>query len=330
MIEKKLFDTYQDREVYIYELANDKLKVGITDFGGAIQYLKVKTPKGYTDVCLGFDNVKDYLESGIYCGATIGRVANRIAKAKFSLNGKEYLLSANDNGNSLHGGELGFDKRFFNSAIIDDKLELSLLSPDGDMGYPGNLKLKVEFKMLDSGLEIKYTAESNEDTLWNPTCHTYFNLNGSGKIYDDILNINSSKYMPVDCNLIPTNEVSTVENTPFDFTKFKLIGKDIFSDNMQLKLAGGYDHNFVLNSEHAATAIGKSGIRLDVYTDMPGLQFYSGSFVKGNGKNGELFPHDGFCLEPQYFPNAVNVSKFKTPLLKAGKIKRHYIRYLFS
>ena len=330
MITKKLFDNYDGREVHIYELSNGKLKVGVTDFGGAIQYLKVITLNGERDVCLGFDNVKDYLKSGIYCGATIGRVANRIGNSKFTLNGKEYMLSENDNGNSLHGGELGFDKLFFNAEIKGDILELSLMSPDGDMGYPGNLRFKAEFELKDSGLEMRYTAQSDKDTLWNPTCHAYFNLSGEGNIYADKLRLYSSKYNPIDGKLIPTGEVAEVKNTPFDFTDFKEIGKDINSDNEQLKLAGGFDHNFVLDGEHSATAIGKSGIRLDVYTDMPGVQFYSGNFIKGNGKSGKLSPRDGFCLEPQYFPNSVNEPRFKPPILKAGETKKHFIKYIFS
>lgn len=330
MIRKILFDKYNNREVWLYELSNDKLKVGITDFGGAIQYLKVSTPSGEKEVCLGFNSIKEYLASGTYCGATIGRVANRIGGAKFSLNGKEHNLSVNDGNNTLHGGKDGFDKLFFDAEMRGDFLTLSLESADGDMGFPGNLKFKAEFSLNGGALEIKYIAQSDKDTIWIPTCHAYFNL-GSGKIYDTSLKIYSDKYTPIDSGLIPTGEVANVIGTPFDFTVFKPIGRDINAENEQLKLAGGYDHNFILKGRHAATAMsGKNGIIMDVYTDMPAIQFYSGNMIKGNGSGGELTPRDGFCLEPQFCPNSVNIAAFESPVLEAGETKVHYIHYVFS
>lgn len=330
MIKQVLFEKYKNREVWLYELSNEKLKVAITDFGGAIQYLKVATPSGEKDVCLGFNSIEEYLASGTYCGATIGRVANRIGEAKFSLNGKQYNLSVNDGKNTLHGGKDGFDKLFFNAEIRGDFLTLSLDSPDGDMGFPGNLKFKVEFSLSGGSLDIKYIAQSDKDTIWIPTCHAYFNL-GDGKIYDTSLKICADKYTPIDSGLIPTGEVAEVKGMPFDFTVFKPIGRDINEANEQLKLAGGYDHNFILKGRHAATAMnGKNGIILDVYTDMPAIQFYSGNMIKGIGKRGELTPRDGFCLEPQFCPNSANDASFESPVLKAGETKVHYINYVFS
>lgn len=330
MIEKILFDTYKDRNVWLYKLSNDKLKVGITDFGGAIQYIKVNTPDGEKDVCLGFASVAEYLASGTYCGATIGRVANRIGGAEFTLNGKNFKLSVNDGNNTLHGGANGFDKLFFDVELRGDVLVFSLDSPDNDMGFPGNLNFKTEFELIGETLQIKYIAKSDKDTLWIPTCHAYFNL-GDENIYNTSLRIYADKYTPIDGGLIPTGDICSVKGTPFDFSDFKPIGRDIKEDCEQLKLAGGYDHNFVLKDRHAATARSeKRGITMDVYTDMPGLQFYSGNMIKGNGSKGKLSPRDGFCLEPQFFPNSVNIKSFDSPVLKAGETKVHYIHYVFS
>ena len=332
MIEKKLFDNYNGKDVILYELSNEKLKVGITDFGGAIQYINVNTKNGEKDVCLGFDNVKDYLESGMYCGATIGRVANRIKGAKFKLEGQTYNLTVNDGKNHLHGGVAGFDKQFFSAEINGNILKLSRLSCDGEEGYPGDLNFCAEFELIDNALEIRYSAyvSGSKSTVWCPTCHVYFNLDNKQSICHNLLQINAGKFMPIDKELIPTGEVMSVDRTPFDFSDLKTIGRDINADDEQLKLAGGYDHNFILDGQHAATAVGvESGIKLEVYTDMPGLQFYSGNMIKGNGRAGKLVPRQGFCLEPQYFPNAVNVPWFETPILKAGEVKTHYIRYEF-
>lgn len=330
MITTKLFD--KSNNAYIYELSNGKLTVGVTDYGAAIQYLKVATPSGEIDVCLGFDNVKDYVDSGTYCGATVGRVANRIKDARFVLDGKTYQLAVNERNNHLHGGVVGFDKRFFTVDTANDTLKFAIISPDGDQGYPGELAMMVEYTLQDYALNIRYTATAKgSSTLWSPTCHAYFNLNGYGDILWHQLYVNASGYTPIDSELIPTGDVVNVAGTPFDFVAPKTIGQDIGASCEQLKLAGGYDHNFALNGEHAATAVGdKSKLRLDLFTDMPGLQLYSGNFVHGNGKYGELYPRQGFCLEPQFFPNAVNVASFESPIIKAGERKNHYIRYEFS
>lgn len=330
MITKALFDKYHGRNVYLYELANDEIRVGITDFGAAIQYIKLHTPKGWLDVCLGFDNVRDYIESGTYCGATIGRVANRIKGGVFTLDGKEYRLPLNDGNNHLHGGTVGFDKKFYTVQKFDDSLVFMCNSANNDQGYAGNLSFQVEMSISGSGLDIVYVAKSDKDTVWNPTCHTYFNLGEEG-IGDILLKIYGDKYALIDKELIPTGEIAPVKGTPFDFTELKPIGREMGADDAQLKLAGGYDHNYVLHGAHAATAVSKkNGITLDVYTDMPGLQFYSGNTMKGNAKTGKLSPHDDFCLEPQFFPNAVNIPAFETPYLYAEEEKIHSIWYRFT
>lgn len=331
MVTKRIFD--RERNAYIYELSNGKLAVGLTDFGAAIQYLKVATDSGEVDVCLGFDNVDDYIASGMYCGATVGRVVNRIRKGQFALNGETYQLTVNDGNNHLHGGIDGFDRRLYNVIASDDCLRFSLLSPDGDQGYPCELQLTVEYKLHDNALEIIYSAVSHGDvcTIWSPTCHAYFNLNGKGNIYNNCLRINSNGYTPIDSELLPTGEILSVEGTPFDFTKLKPIGRDIDAEDAQLYFGSGYDHNYVLNGDHAATAVGEqSAIQLDLFTDLPGMQLYSGNFIKGNGKCGTLTPRQGFCLEPQYFPDAINNPQFVLPILQPHQEKRHYIRYEFT
>lgn len=330
MITRSLFDYYNGRKVYLYTLANDILKVGIIDFGAAIQFIKLNSPHGEIDVTLGFNCISEYINSGMYCGATIGRVSNRIKKAEFLLNGQKIKLSKNEGENHLHGGAYGFDKKFFIVQEDADKLVFMYYSKHNDQGYPGNLTFQVEFCLHGSNLKIIYVAKSDRDTIWSPTCHTYFNLNGKGNIKDTLLRINAEKYTPVDDSLTPTGELLPVKDTPFDFTFLKPIGNDIETDCVQLKIAGGYDHNFILKGNYAATAKGdNSGITLELYTDMPGLQFYSGNYIKGNGKNGELCPREGFCLEPQFFPNAVNISSFQKPLLKANTQKRYFIEYQF-
>ena len=330
MITKTLFGIYRGREVYLYTLSDEKLKVGIIDLGAAIQFIKVATPNGERDVCLGFDRVDEYLQSGMYCGAAIGRVANRIAGAEFRLNGELFRLTPNEGKNHLHGGANGFDKHIFAVHEEGEEIVFSRYSRDGEEGYPGNLFFRAAFSLDGGALDIRYTAKCDCDTLWAPTCHAYFNLNG-GDIGGTLLKINADKYTPIDGELIPVGTLESVSGTPFDFTTPKEIGKDIGVRCGQLSLAGGYDHNFALNGSHAATAVCKdSGVQLDVYTDMPGLQFYSGNFIRGTGKNGRLSPRDGFCLEPQYFPNAINTEGFESPVLQKNTERQQYIRYVFS
>ena len=331
MIKKQVFD--KDNNVWLYELSNDKLKVGVTDYGGIIQYVKLVTPQGEKNICLGFDNIADYVDSGSYCGAIVGRVANRIKDARFSYNGATYQLTANEGNNHLHGGFVGFDKRFFTVEVVDEALRLSLVSPSGEEGYPGELHFTALLQLDDNALDVRYSAyvTDSEFTLWNPTCHLCFNLNGTGDVLGHLLTINASHYTPVDSQLVPTGVIASVSGTPFDFTSPKAIGKHIFCDDEQLTFANGYDHNFVLDGNRAVSAVGDvSGIRLDMFTDMPGLHLYTGNGLKGNGNSGELFPRQGFCIEPQYFPNAINTDGFLSPILLRGETKSYYIRYEFS
>lgn len=326
MITRTVFGTYQGREVGLYTLTGEGLCVGVTDFGATVQFIRVGAAGSQTDVALGYATVEQNLASGTYCGATVGRVANRIRGARFELGGRQYRLAANDGNNHLHGGEVGFDKRFFDAEIAGGVLRLSLLSKDGDQNYPGNLALTVEFEVVGKTLEIRYTATSDCDTLFSPTCHAYFNLDGEsgGDITSTKFQINADCYTPSDGETVPTGEICPVQGTPYDFRELKTPDAD------KMK-AGGYDDNYVLNGFHAACAVGAaSGIRLDVYTDLPGLQFYTGKYIKGRGRTGEYAPFDGFCMEPQYFPDAVNVEGFETPLLRAGEKASHIIKYVFT
>ncbi len=322
MITKTLFDIYEGKEVHLYTISNAEISVGILDFGGILNFIKIKTSGGEKNILLGYDCVQAYLQCGGYVGATVGRVANRIAGAKFCLDGKEYKLSPNENGNCLHGGALGFDKRFYAAETKDDALALFLVSDDGDMGFPGTLKFKAEFILGGRTFTIKYSGVSDKTTLFSPTCHAYFNMNGGGDVMGNLLKINADSYTPADSFLIPLGKKASVGNTPLDFTSFKAIGADY------AKLGGGtYDHNYCLKEEFAAAAVGEeSGISMKIFTDFPGLQFYVGNPCAFKGKGGG----SGFCLEPQYYPDAVNAEGFEAPLLPAGTEKMYSIRYQFS
>lgn len=328
----KLFGKCHGKDVYIYSLSNDFLEVSVLNYGATIQSINVKTADGWREITLGYDNFEGYLTKSNYFGATIGRVANRISGGAFSLNGKKYKLDKNDGDNCLHGGFDGYDKRIFEAEEKPDELIFTLKSPSGDQGFPATLELKVSYKLEADSLTISYSAISDGDTIWNPTNHTFFNMSGRAEnVYQTELKINADKFTPVNENLVPTGELKSVKGTVFDFTDYKKIGEEINSADSQLQLvSGGYDHNFVLNGELAASA--KFGsLQMDVYTDMPGVQLYTGNFLDGvNCRNGVYSKHFAFCLEPQYFPNAINTEGFEKPLLKDGESKTHYIKYKFK
>ena len=305
------------------------IEAEIFPFGARINSLKVNG----ADITLGFNSDEDYVNSGCYAGGTIGRLANRITEGKFTLNGKGYALNANDGKNHLHGGYKGFDKKMFTvTEQTDNSVTMEYLSVDGEENYPGNLRLTVKFTVKNNSLLMEYRAVSDKDTLWCPTNHAYFNLDGAGKgdCLGNMLEINADCCTPVDNGLIPTGEKRAVKGTPFDFTKLKKVGEEIGAE--ELKATIGYDHTYILNSDRAAHAESKiTGIRMDVYTDLPCLQFYSGGQLNGvKGKSGVYNKYAGFCLEPQYCPNAVNMQGFDKPVLKAGEEKKHFIVYEFS
>ncbi|MBC2456950.1 aldose epimerase family protein [Clostridium beijerinckii] len=347
-IEKRLFGTIpNEKEVYIYTLKNSNgMKVEISNYGGTIVSSLIPNKNDeFIDVILGYDTLENYLKGDKFFGALIGRFGNRIQYGKFSLNGKEYHLAQNDGENHLHGGIKGFDKVVWDSKIIEDlpnALELSYYSKDGEEGYPGNLDVKVTYILTeDNSIEINYNATTDKDTIVNLTNHAYFNLSGhsSGDVLNQKLMINADKFTVNDQYSIPTGEIKEVDDTPMDFRKLTPIGKNINSDYNQIVFGKGFDHNWVLNANgslelKAAQAVDEnSGIVMDVYTTTPGIQFYSGNFLDGSdiGKNNAVYNRrNGFCLETQYFPNSINCSNFKSPILKAGEIYEHKTIYKFS
>src|SRR5215472_1735164 len=299
------------------------------------------------DVVLGYESLDGYVNDKSYFGALIGRYGNRIGHAQFTLDGKTYTLAKNNGENTLHGGTKGFNKAVWTAKEIPAKngqaLELTYLSKDGEEGFPGNLDVRVIYTLTDSNeLEIDYSATSDKTTVVNLTNHSYFNLAGAGSrdILDHVLTMEADKFTPVDAGLIPTGELRDVASTPFDFRKPTAIGARIKEDNEQLKLGGGYDHNFVLRrkpgepiSLAARVMDPKTGRVLEVWIDQPGVQFYTGNFLDGSvrGKDSIAYSRrSAFCLETQHFPDSPNQPKFPSTVLKPGERYHTTTIYKFS
>lgn len=316
--------TAAGEEVKAYTLVNGcGAELTVLDFGGTIHSLKVPSQDGsLVDVVLGYDSVEGYEQGDGYLGATIGRVGNRIAKGKFSLNGRDYSLYINDGENHLHGGKVGFDRRMWKGEISEGRIDLSCFSPDGEEGYPGNLSVRVSFLLSeDNELRIVYEAETDANTPVSLTNHSYFNLNGGGSVLSQLLTVSADSFLENDGGCLPTGKLLPVDG-PFDFRVEKPIGRDIGMADEQLLRAGGYDHNYVLSSTKAARLRSEeSGIVMTVETDLPGMQVYSSNFLtKRAGKNGsEMDKNGAICLETQFFPNAINYTHFASPVLKAGE-----------
>jgi aldose 1-epimerase len=270
----------------------------------------------------------------------VGRYANRIAKASFKLEGKEYHVPQNDGLNSLHGGINSIDKKVWDVRVMNDAIRLTTVSKDGDNGYPGNLKLTVVYSLrTDNSLVIDYTAVTDKPTVLNISNHAYFNLTGdpSKTILDHEIKINADAFTPVDSTLIPTGELKKVSGTPFDFTQFKIIGKDIDQQDQQLIFGKGYDHNFVLNKTTGTLPVVEvmektSGRKMEVFTTQPGVQFYTGNFLNGTevGRGVAYQQRTGFCLETQQFPDAPNQTGFPSTVLKPGETWKSQTTYKFS
>ncbi|MBE7170726.1 MAG: galactose mutarotase [Williamsia sp.] len=335
------YGNHDNQAVNQYTLSNSKgMTVKILNYGGTVTDILVPDRNGKTgDVVLGYDSLSGYTQTGNpYFGALVGRYGNRIANAKFQLDGKTYTLAANNNGNTLHGGTKGFDKVVWNADQNDDHtLELTYTSKDGEEGYPGNLQAKVVYTVTDDNeLKIEYTATTDKPTPVNLTNHTYFNLSGGNEptIEGHELMLNASKYTIVNDKLIPTGALPDVKGTPMDFTSPKKIGQDL------AKVKGGYDHNYVLNKSgnsltQAATAYDSaSGRYLEMSTTEPGVQFYSGNFLDGTLKGGrggaKYIKHAGFCLEAQHFPDSPNQPSFPSTILKPGDTYHQTTVYKFS
>lgn len=337
--------TPEGQTVRLYTLKNKNgLEAGIIDYGGIIVALKTPDREGkFGDVVLGFDSLEGYLGKHPYFGALIGRYGNRIAKGRFTLEGKQYTLAQNNGPNSLHGGLKGFDKYIWHAEPASDgrqRLVLRHSSPDGDEGYPGMLNVAVTYTLTDEDeLRIDYSATTDKATVLNLTNHTYFNLAGAGTILDHSLELAASRYTPVDATLIPTGKIEPVAGTPFDFTKPERIGARINADHPQIKAGGGYDHNFVLDGEAgslrriARVSEPVSGRVMEVITTQPGVQFYTGNFLDGTlkGKGGQVYEkRAGFCLETQHFPDSPNHSEFPSTVLEPGQEFTSTTIYKFS
>src|SRR6266704_3120811 len=348
-ITKKSFGKTPDgRPVDLYVLTNKSgAEVSITNYGGAVVSLKVPDRNGkLADVVLGYDTVDGYVNDKSYFGALVGRYGNRIGHAQFVLDGKTYTLAKNNGENSLHGGIKGFNKAVWKAKILSKKygqsLELSYLSKDGEEGFPGNLKVTVTYTWDANALMIEYSATTDKKTVVNLTNHSYFNLagQGSGDILGHLLTIQADQFTPVDSGLIPTGELRDVMDTPFDFRKPTAIGARIDQDDDQLKLGGGYDHNFVLRmpmdrGEYLAARVLEptTGRVLEVWTTEPGVQFYTGNFIDGKtaGKGGIAYPkRSAFCLETQHFPDSPNQPKFPSVVLNPGERLHTITKYQFS
>lgn len=305
----------------IYTISGGAVEADISTFGARINALRVNG----VDIALVYNSIPDFIRSRTYSGATIGRVANRIENGKFVLNGREYNVTCNERGkNHLHGGKIGFDKKIFTVLSAENCcVVMQYISENGEEGYPGRLTLTVKFGIVDNTLHIDFVAVCDQDTLWAPTNHMYFNLDGEGDCLDNKLKIYSDYYTPANEFLIPTGKIVPVKNTPFDFTRKRLIGKRLGAKELN---TAGYDHNYVLRGEHVATVqSNKTGITMDIYSDLSCVQFYTGGARRPGGQQWA-----GFCLEPQYCPNAINMENFEAPILKAGECKTHYIKYKFD
>jgi aldose 1-epimerase len=341
--------TPDGQPVDLYVLRNKGgAEASISNYGGAVVSLKVPDRNGkLADIVLGYDSVDGYVNGTSYFGALIGRYGNRIGHGQFVLDGKTYALAKNNGENSLHGGIKGFNKAVWTARTRSTKdgqsLELSYLSKDGEEGFPGNLKVSVIYTLTDANaLQIEYSATTDKKTVVNLTNHSYFNLAGagSGDILGHILEIEADKFTPVDAGLIPTGELRDLAGTPFDFRKPTAIGARIDQDEEQLKLGGGYDHNFVLRRSNqleeslaARVVEPTTGRVLEAWTTEPGVQFYTGNFLDGTakGKGGSAYARrNAFCLETQHYPDSPNQPKFPSVILNPGERYHTKTTYKFS
>ncbi len=348
-IQKRSWGNFDGKDVYLYTLRNSSgMEITITNYGGTITTIKAPDRnKHFDDVVLGFDSLDGYTSKSNtgYFGALIGRYANRIAKGTFTLDGKEYHIPTNEPPNMLHGGNRGFNKRVWDAKVVPGRvpvLELHYLSPDGEEGFPGNLNVTVRYSLDDQNeLRIDYAATTDKDTVLNLTNHSYFNLAGPGKgtILNHKLTLEADQFTPIDKTLIPTGAIESVAGTPLDFRKATAIGERINDNYEQLKLAHGYDQNFVLNSGgHDSLALAakvedpSSGRVLEVLTTQPGVQFYSGNFLNGKtvGIGGPFEYRSALALETQHFPDSPNHSNFPSTVLHPGQRFHETTLYRFS
>ncbi len=313
----------------VYTLTDKTLTVRIITFGAHIISVKAPDTRGnVADVVLGYDSLAGYLaDDKTYVGSVVGRYGNRIGKGRFTLDGKKVQLDLNNNGNTLHGGKTGFDRKNWTGRQLPNGVEMTLVSKDGDMGFPGTLTAHVKYTLEGDKLRMDYTATTDKPTVVNLTQHSYFNLAGKGDILGHTLMIAADRYTPVDAGLIPLGQLAPVAGTPFDFQKPMTVGARINAANDQLKLGGGYDHNWVfrqsvgLQKPEVVLTDPGSGRVLNVYTQEPGVQFYSGNSIPGTfkGRDGGLYTkHAGLCLETQHYPDSPNHPEWPSTTLLPG------------
>jgi aldose 1-epimerase len=343
-VTKAAFGTTTDgTAVDLYTLKGDGIEAQVMTYGARIVSIKTADRDGkVADVVLGYSALDAYIDDkSTYFGAVVGRYGNRIAKGKFSIDGHAYQIPTNNHENSLHGGTVGFDQKVWQGKAIADGVELTLVSNDGDMGYPGTLTVHVRYTVHHNALRIDYSASTDKTTVVNLTNHSYFNLSGDPQtpILDEELTIPADKFTPVDAGLIPTGVLQPVEGTPFDFRKSTVIGARIQEENEQLKIAGGYDLNWVLRGKNGEVKTAAkvydpvSGRVLTVTTTEPGVQFYTGNFLDGTGYGKEGERHNkntGLCLETQHFPDSPNHPSFPTTELKPGEARHSTTTFTFS
>lgn len=333
-IKRRLFgQTESGEDVYLYDIDTGIIKVTLSEFGAGI--VDIFAPDRYgnmADIVCGYDNLRSYEHADGYQGAVVGRCANRIDRGHFVLDGEEYNLYCNNGGNHLHGGRVGFSHRVWHSEIVEGEcgVRFSYTSPDGEENYPGELESVVEYIVTDNKIRLSYCAKSNKNTIVNLTNHAYFNLGGfdGGDIFGHIMCIHADKYLPINERLIPTGEIRSVKETPFDFTVPKTVGRDFDLSMHDLQVAGGYDHCFVFDdtdfSKPKASVFDEnSGRILNIYTTQPCVQFYSANFMNDEKyplKNGYTQkPQHAFCLETQAMPDSINHDNFTSVVLRAGE-----------
>lgn len=330
-------------DVTLYTLSNENISISVSDFGGSLVNLWVKDKQGNpVDIVLGFDDVLGYEgDGGTYIGCNVGRNANRVHNASFSLNGTAYELDKNEGNNNLHSGFHPYSKRMWKvDSVNENSISLSLFSPHMDQGFPGNMDLTVTYLLNGNELKISYDAKCDQDTVMCFTNHSYFNLNGqgSGTILNHKVKMNADCFIPVDTNSIPTGEIQEVLGTPMDFTESKVVGTEIEADFESLHNTGGYDHNWCVSDydgslKEAVVAEGDlTGIKVTLLTDYPGVQMYAGNFLENvKGKEGVVYNRrEGICFEPQFYPDSVNRDNFISPICKANQPFHKEIVYRFN
>ena len=331
--------TYKRKKVYKSTISNGIISADIINYGAILTSLRVKKDNEIVDVVLGYDTLEEYIKDTSAFGRTIGRVCNRIKDAKFVLNGITYNLPQNKGTNCLHGGNNGVSYKIWDiDKVSNDSVSLSCFSPDGEEGFPGNLTLQTTYSITkDNGLKIEFSGHSDQDTIIAMTNHSYFNLNGhgSGDILSHKLIINSNLYTPVDDSSCPFNSFESVKETPFDFTDYKQIGKDIRGNNDQLKICGGYDINYMWNGDlykPFVSVVGdKTGLKMDVYTDQKGVQVYTANFLTKRVGKGKIYDkRHGVCIETQNPPNAINCNNYPSPIIKKGEKYSAITEYRFN